>query len=253
MHRRDDALIDELMPAPQALNRAAAQAVACALAIWALAMSLFSSALPALIAELIFGCIVFFALAGFARLRPRPAFGTANGITLFRAALIAVLAGHAVEAPGSDDAAWWIAVALAATALMLDGADGWVARRDRTASAFGARFDMEVDALAALVLAVVLWQAGRMGPWILLIGLLRYLFVLAGWTFAAMRRPLPPSQRRRAVCALQGTLLAACLVPAWPAGVAPALGAVALAMTSGSFVLDTLWLIGRRREQGPNV
>jgi phosphatidylglycerophosphate synthase len=248
MRQRNDALIHELMPEPYALNRAAAQAVACALAVWAMAMTLFSSALPALIAELIFGGVVFFVLAGFARLRPRPAFGTANGITLFRSALIAVLAGHAIEVPSSGDAAWWIAVALATTALALDGADGWVARRDRTASAFGARFDMEVDALAALVLAAVLWQSGRMGGWILLIGLLRYLFVLAGWAFPSMRRPLPPSQRRRVVCALQGVLLAACLVPAWPAGVAAALGALALAMTSLSFLADTIWLVRRRWE-----
>jgi phosphatidylglycerophosphate synthase len=248
MRRQDDALIRGLPSAPQALNRAAAHAAACAVALWAAAMTLFSSAMPVLAAELIFACTAFLTLAGFARLRPRPAFGTANGITLFRSALIAVLAGHAIEAPDSDDAAWWVAVALAGTALLLDGADGWMARRSRTASAFGARFDMEVDALAALVLSIVLWQSGRMGAWILLIGLLRYLFVLAGWMFAAMRRPLPPSQRRRVVCALQGALLAACLVPDWPAEVAPVLGAFALAMTSASFLIDTAWLIRRRRD-----
>lgn len=248
MRQQNEALIRGLTPATQALSRAAAQAVACGLAVWAVAMTLFSSARPALLAELVFGCIVFFTLAGYARLRPRPEFGTANAITLFRAALIAVLAGHAVETPESGAAAWWIAAALAGVALALDGADGWVARRHRTESTFGARFDMEVDALAALVLALVLWQAGRMGPWILSIGLLRYLFVLAGWAFTAMRRPLPPSQRRRVVCMLQGALLAACLIPVWPAAVAPALGALALAMTSASFLADTIWLLRCRRE-----
>ena len=40
---------------------------------------------------------------------------------------------------------------LASVALILDGVDGKVARRTRNASAFGARFDMEVDAFLILV------------------------------------------------------------------------------------------------------
>jgi phosphatidylglycerophosphate synthase len=226
---------------------AAAEAAGCAIGVWAAADLLFSAILPALVAELLFTAIAVLALTGFARLPSRPAFGAANAITLGRSALIAILAGHAVEPPDARDAAWWIAAALAATALLLDGVDGWVARRRRAASAFGARFDMEVDALAALVLSCVLWQAGTAGPWILLIGALRYLFVLAGWVFDALRRPLPPSQRRRAVCALQGALLVACFVPLWPAAVPPALAALALALTSLSFLIDTVWLIHRRR------
>jgi phosphatidylglycerophosphate synthase len=205
--------------------------------------------MPALVAELVFGGAALLAMAGFARLRPPRPFGSANAITLFRSALIAVVAGYAIEPPESRDAAWWIAAALSGTALALDGVDGWLARRGRAASAFGARFDMEVDALAALVHSGVLWQAGRVGPWILLVGLLRYLFVLAGWAFNAMRRPLPPSQRRRAICALQGALLAVCLVPVWPSGIALMLGALALASTSLSFLIDTVWLIGRSRGQ----
>lgn len=241
-----DAPIRGLMP-PRGLLWGAAQATGWAVGVWAAADLLFSAILPVLAAELLFAAIAVLALAGFARLPSRPAFGAANAITLGRSALIAVLAGHAIEPPDARDAAWWIAAALAGTALLLDGVDGWVARRRRAASAFGARFDMEVDALAALVLSCVLWQAGKAGPWILLIGALRYLFVLAGWAFDALRRPLPPSQRRRAVCALQGALLVACFIPLWPVAVPPVLAALALALTSLSFLIDTAWLIRRRR------
>jgi multidrug efflux pump subunit AcrA (membrane-fusion protein) len=38
---------------------------------------------------------------------------------------------------------------------MLDGVDGWLARRHEIASRFGARFDMEVDALLILALSVL--------------------------------------------------------------------------------------------------
>ena len=43
---------------------------------------------------------------------------------------------------------------LSSVALALDGVDGQVARRTRTVSALGARFDMEVDAFLVLVLSV---------------------------------------------------------------------------------------------------
>ena len=44
-------------------------------------------------------------------------------------------------------AAGRLLVALAAVALVLDAVDGRVARRTGTVSPFGARFDMEVDAV----------------------------------------------------------------------------------------------------------
>ena len=62
------------------------------------------------------------------------------------------------------------------------------------ASAFGARFDMETDALLIQVLAILAWQYGKAGPWVLVSGLLRYLFVAAGWVWPWMREPLFPSR-----------------------------------------------------------
>ena len=52
-------------------------------------------------------------------------------------------------------------------AAILDLADGWVARRTGTATAVGARFDMEVDALLILVLSALVWRYGVTGPWVL--------------------------------------------------------------------------------------
>ena len=53
-------------------------------------------------------------------------------------------------------------------ALLLDWVDGQVARRTHTESAFGARFDMEVDAFLILVLSV--YVASTTGWWVLIIG-----------------------------------------------------------------------------------
>lgn len=220
---------------------------AAGLSVTTAAATLFASPGPALAAAALFALVAAIALPRHARRRPRPGFGVANGITLARAGLIAVVAAFAVEPPYPGDAAWWIAAAVAGVALLLDGVDGWIARRSARSSAFGARFDMETDALAALVLCVVLWRADRTGAWVLLIGALRYLFLLAGWLFAWMRRPLPPRERRRAVCAVQSLLLVLCLVPAWPAILPPIMGLAALTATVASFLIDTVWLWRHRR------
>ena len=92
--------------------------------------------------------------------------------------------------------------------------DGWLARRTRMSSAFGARFDMETDALLILVLAILAWQYGKAGPWVIASGLLRYLFVAAGRVFPWMGRPLPPSRRGRAICIVQIVTLSLAIVPA---------------------------------------
>jgi phosphatidylglycerophosphate synthase len=93
----------------------------------------------------------------------------------------------------------WSIVVLALIALVLDGVDGRVARRRGEASAFGARFDMETDALLILVLAALAWSLGKAGAWILLAGALRYLFVAAGFVLPWLRAELPPSRRRQTV------------------------------------------------------
>lgn len=171
-------------------------------------------------------------------------FSLANAVTLLRAGMIAVLLG--IAAVPSSTGAWAIA-GLAAAALALDAVDGPVARKTRRATAFGARFDMEIDGLFALTAALLLWRTGRLDAWILLIGLPRYAFLLAGRLYAPLRRPLPPRQRRRALCAIQGVALAAALAPIVPPGGATLVAATALLLICGSFALDILWLLRRNR------
>ena len=219
---------------------------AAGLTVWAAASALFASALPALVTCGVFALIAGIALPSHALQRPRPRFGPANSITLVRAALIAFVCGFAADPPPSAAALWWVAAVTGGVALALDGVDGWVARRTRGQSRFGARFDMETDALAALILCVVVWQAEKAGGWIVILGSLRYVFLAAGWTFAWMRRPLPPSQRRRAICVIQGILLVLCLIPALPLAMSQVLAGAALLLAIGSFSVDTAWLARRR-------
>lgn len=217
-------------------------------AVWAAALAVFATTFPAAVVSAIFALIAVFVLSGFARQYQGLPFGAANSITFFRASLIAFVGGFAAEPPMAGAPVWWIAAATAGIALLLDGVDGWVARRTERTTAFGARFDMEIDALAALILCVVLWRADLSGVWVILIGGMRYAFIAAGWLLPWMRRPLPPRQRRRVVCAIQGFLLVSCLVPILPTTVPSLLAGGALAATGASFLADTVWLIRRRRE-----
>ncbi len=140
-----------------------------------------------------------------------PTFGAANAVTLARGVLALDLLAL-LGSPPSAVLAWSI-VAVALVALVLDGVDGRVARRRGETSAFGARFDMETDALLILVLAALAWSHGKAGPWILLAGALRYLFVAASLVLPWLAAPLPPSVRRQSVCVVQISSLILCLAP----------------------------------------
>ena len=170
---------------------------------------------------------------------PHRRIGPANQVTLGRLALTAMLGGLLGE---SSPALAWPAAAIAALILVLDGADGWLARRGGWASAFGARFDMETDALLILLMAALCWQFDKVGAWILLSGMLRYLFVAAGVIWRWLRRALPESRRRKTVCVLQVLSLLTAVTPVvsrpWSAGIA----ATGLAMVCYSFLVDVVWL-----------
>ena len=176
---------------------------------------------------------------------PGDRFGKANSVTAIRLALTCVLAAALVTPAWSGKLAWSL-VALAATALALDGFDGWLARRYREATRFGARFDMEVDALFLLVLALLVAAVGKAGLWILLAGLWRYGFVAALALWPALQQPLPPSQRRKWAFVAQAVLLIVCLAPSVSSALAPWLAGCGLALLSASFSLDLLWLYRHR-------
>jgi len=176
---------------------------------------------------------------------PHPRFGPANYVTTIRVALLALVAGvigHPA-APGT----LWAVVGLTAVMGALDGLDGWLARRTRMESAFGARFDMETDALLILILSVLVWQHGKAGAWVLLCGLMRYGFVAAGWRLSWLAQPLPSTGRGKAVAVGQVIGLSVALAPVVPAPPSAIVAGAALAALAWSFAIDIRWLSRRYR------
>lgn len=127
---------------------------------------------------------------------PGDRFGPANAVTLVRMAATAVLTAALTLAEGAltDVRLGWLLAALAVGAFVLDGVDGWVARRTGVNSAFGARFDMELDAFVTLVLAALVWRLDKAGAWVLAAGLLRYGFIAARLSMAGAKGPTSAQQ-----------------------------------------------------------
>jgi phosphatidylglycerophosphate synthase len=178
-------------------------------------------------------------------LHPHPRFGAANVVTLARG-VIAALLGALVVAPTSPGVAAF-ATAAGTLAALLDTVDGRLARGSGVASEFGARFDMETDALLVLALALLAWRWDRAGAWVLLSGLLRYGFVAAGLLVPWLRRPLPASRRRQTVCVVQIVLLLAVISPLLPPGASWPLALAGLLLLASSFAIDLTWLASYRR------
>jgi phosphatidylglycerophosphate synthase len=190
------------------------------------------------------GCAaVLRALPGHA---PHARFGAANRVTLVRLALIALLAGGIGTRTLHADALAWGVVVVATGTAWLDALDGPLARSRGLASAFGARFDMECDALLVLVLSLLVVGFAKAGSWILAAGLMRYAFVLASMAWSWIDRPLPPSLRRKTVCVVLVTSLIVCLAPIVAPPWSRVIAALGLAALAASFAADLAWLAARR-------
>ncbi|WP_286903303.1 CDP-alcohol phosphatidyltransferase family protein [Vreelandella sedimenti] len=171
---------------------------------------------------------------------PHGALGWANRVTLVRAVVVALVAG-ALAANAFVGAIWqWLAIAV--IALLLDGIDGWIARRTKSHTRFGARFDMELDALLILLLCAGLLRLESLGLWVLLIGAMRYLFIAASWQLPWLSKPLFASFRRKAVCVWQVVALLLALTPLTSHLVASLLAISALISLLYSFGVDVWWL-----------
>lgn len=142
-----------------------------------------------------------------------------------------------VLAGALEERSWPLALLLWAT-IATDALDGPVARRTGTAGPIGGAIDMEADAALFMVLSVL--AAPVVGPWVLLIGLMRYLYVAAMRVRPALRRPLAFSQSRRLIGGGQGVAIGIAMLPIVPVPLAQAIVGLALALLLFSFGRDVL-------------
>ncbi len=191
------------------------------------------------LAGFVYGLVTCVALTRGMRLVGIGEFGPADQVTLIRATLVGGVAALTIDS-FQRPAAVGPTVTLAVVALALDAVDGFVARRTGTASALGARFDMEIDAFLILVLS--LYVARSLGAWVLAIGAMRYAFVAATWALPWMRRSLPQRYWAKVIAATQGVVLVVAAADVFSARVTGAALAASLALLVASFGWDIAWL-----------
>lgn len=218
-------------------------AVAAAFGV-AAEQALGAAAPPPWLPAAIFTVMMMVVIATVERHHPFTRFGAANHVTMFRGVLLSAAASALVAPPSAALA--WIVVLLSVAFALLDGVDGRLARRGAMTSAFGARFDMETDALFIFVLSMLTWQHGKAGVWIVSAGLMRYAFVAAGRLGPWLAAPLRPTRRGRAVAVAQFVGLAVALAPAVPRSWSAPVAAMTLAALTWSFAIDVRALWRRR-------
>jgi len=203
-----------------AWSRVQALATTCALAlcIWQrAAWPLVPSALT-LFASLL--------LLGRGAYTPSGRFGLANAVTAARLLVLLTLTLPAHVLPA------WSALMITLLILALDLLDGWLARQRGDASAFGAHFDMETDALLVLVVTLRLWLGQGDPPWVLISGCLRYGYVLWLWGWPGSGREAPRSRLGRGAFALlMLTLCSGLVLPGFAGHVAVALGTLVVSLS----------------------
>ena len=123
----------------------------------------------ALVAAWMFGSWIWSARRAWT---PSGRFGAANAVTGVRLALV-----FAMMALPFHMRQPWAGLMLMAF-FTLDGVDGLLARRSGQSSEFGAEFDMETDAFMTAVASLVAVDVGCVGRWMLLVGGMRYLYVV---------------------------------------------------------------------------
>lgn len=182
---------------------------------------------------------------------PRPAIGIANSITLVRGFSVALLGGFALTNARTDVLAHLPAL-LYTINLLLDLADGAVARATEKRSALGEVLEHELDSLGVLVASAVLVSTGTLGLWFVAVGVARYLFVGSAWIRRSLGKPSYPLVHSRSGRLLAGSMMAFLAVSLWPAMPAELIRAVAPPLSAfflAGFARDWLVVTGRLRGQ----
>jgi phosphatidylglycerophosphate synthase len=166
-----------------------------------------------------------------------PGSALANGVTAFR---LALTLGVLLAPPATTGTVLALAVM---AILLLDGLDGWVARRAAKTSDFGAHFDMETDAFLVLIVGFELWRRGHAGLWILGPGLLRYAYVICLALVPPRRGEMPRSRFGRYVFAFLVVSFSVAL--AFPGTVGSASALLGSAFAGWSFARSFYWSYAR--------
>lgn len=175
-----------------------------------------------------------------------PTLGLGNQLSLFRALVIGLLAGFLLM-PKPQEALLWVIALLYTAASIVDGIDGYVARRAGQVTILGQRLDMEFDGLGIAVISLLAVWYSQLPPWFLSVGFARYLFVLGIWWRRRTGRQvyeIPDSAHRRVMAGMLMGMMTVVLWPIVPPEMATLAGAVIAIPILLGFTRDWLFTAG---------
>ncbi len=129
---------------------------------------------------------------------PKGIFGIANSVTIFRLFVTHFLIVNYYYQPSNT------LTIVGFSIIFADKLDGLIARYLNETSEFGDYFDTEADATFILFYGIILYENGVYNWWILVIGLLRYLYLLGQLMF----KPIEKKDRKPILSAIAFMFLA---------------------------------------------
>lgn len=122
--------------------------------------------------------------------------------------------------------------------VILDGVDGWIARKYGQSSTVGELLDMETDAFMVLSLSWIHFQSDLVGWWILIPGGMRYYVELLLYRFLSIyQEPLPKKLRSTIAVLFFGCLVGAFVLPEYWAILALKISSVLILTSFGMSIL----------------
>jgi CDP-diacylglycerol--glycerol-3-phosphate 3-phosphatidyltransferase len=176
--------------------------------------------------------------------------GGANRLTLTRGLLIGLVAGFLFSGPLGQYPhaaawAWWPGV-LYLWAALLDGFDGYWARRYGAPTCLGQKLDLHTDALGMLVACTVAVGTQRLPPYYLAAGMAFYVYRFGLWyrrRRGYRNRPTGPRTFARLVAGAQMGFVGIAMLPLFAYNVIQVLAPLFLLPLFAGFVWD--WMIVR--------
>lgn len=166
----------------------------------------------------------------------KPLSGYANWITFFRMGLL-LYVGFQFQS-----LSYAAICSIFIINILLDIVDGIVARKCKTESDFGLYLDMELDAFYVCLVSLILYVEGLAGAWVIIIGLLRYVYT---FIFILLDVELISEPKQKFASLVAGGLFWCMLLPFFNPQLNIVLGLVS-ALLVLSFVKSFLFQMKRR-------
>jgi len=144
----------------------------------------------------VFLCFLYYIINMHRFLKFSMSLGYANWVTIFRLSIIFALAFSYSYLENSTLAIFFT------IAIILDGVDGYLARKFNQCSKAGECLDMESDAFLVILISWIHYDFGTLPSWILIPGGLRYYFGLSFFWLRQAQKEFPPKRIRATIAVL---------------------------------------------------